>query len=259
MARSPSLANLRIRSKQMRITGLWKSPRVGTTPGSIADGSSAPGTAFVYDMGLGARQQLLMAGQFSYEGEGVLPDSGFAGEWLPSGKEGIGPATTFVVRESHLGPDGPVFRGFWTSYDDQFALGDGISVRYGTEYMLAGFEGTARALRPHGEVAMHLGENLAGFRHGHGGSLAGGLRFARCTGIGSGRPGCISYPDGPQWPPSFRERLARGNRRRTRSGPKASVSAAVFRDSSDANGRHRTPRHIRPRFPAGLFLRGIRL
>ncbi|MGA8366063.1 MAG: carboxypeptidase-like regulatory domain-containing protein [Candidatus Acidiferrales bacterium] len=212
--------------------GLVEVTSGGDHPGSIADGSSAPGTAFVYDMGLGARQQLLMAGQFSYEGEGVLPDSGFAGEWLPSGKEGIGPATTFVVRESHLGPDGPVFRGFWTSYDDQFALGDGISVRYGTEYMLAGFEGTARALRPHGEVAMHLGENWRvsatvtadPWRAGSASPDA----LASALGALDAFPTLMVRNGRPLFENDWHEEIAVGRA----LGPKASVSAAVFRDSS---------------------------
>ena len=131
----------------------------GNHPGSIADGSNAPGTAFVYDVGIGRQERLLVAGLFSYDGEGVLPASGFAGEWLPSGKEGVGPAATVVVRESQLAPGGPTFRGFRMSYDNQFALTDRVSVRYGTEYMLAGLEGTARTLRPHGEAAVRLGQS----------------------------------------------------------------------------------------------------
>lgn len=212
--------------------GLVEVTSGGDHPGSIADGSSAPGTAFVYDMGIGSKQQLLVAGEFSSEGDGVLPSTGFAGEWLPSGKEGVGPAMTFVIRESHLGPDGPVFRGFWTSYDNQFALGDGISVRYGTEYMLAGFEGTAKALRPHGEVAVQLGENwrLSGtvtadpWRDGAGSPDA----MVSALDALDAFPTLMVRHSRPIFESDLHEEIAlnRG------LGRKASLSAAVFHDAS---------------------------
>lgn len=98
-----------------------------------------------------------MAGQFSYNG--VAPAGGFSTEWMPSGEMGTGPVMTLVVRESQLGPAGPVFRGIRISRDDQFALGDRVSVRYGAEFLSAGFGGTTSALRPRGEVALKLAEN----------------------------------------------------------------------------------------------------
>jgi hypothetical protein len=123
-------------------------------PGSIASVASSPATAFAYDVGIGAAGQLLMAGQFSYEDASTA--AGFAGEWLPSGQPGVGPVTTVLVRESHMNPAGPSFRGLRISHDDQFALGDRVSIRYGAEYLAAGFNGTTSALRPHGEVAVQL-------------------------------------------------------------------------------------------------------
>jgi hypothetical protein len=123
-------------------------------PGSIANLADSPATAFVYDVDVGSQGHLLMAGQFSYEG--TSPAGGLAAEWLPHGEGGVGPVTSLVVRESRLGPDGPTFRGLRLSHDDQFALSERISVRYGAEYISAGFNGTTSALRPHGEVVVQL-------------------------------------------------------------------------------------------------------
>jgi hypothetical protein len=212
--------------------GLMEVTSGGDHPGSIADGSSEPGTAFVYDMGIGPQQQLLMAGQFGYEGEGVLPDTGFASEWLPSGKEGVGPAMTFVIRESHLGPYGPIFRGFRTSFDNQFAMGDRVSVRYGGEYMLASLEGTARTLRPHGEVAVQLGENwgLSGtvtadpWRNGSASPDA----MASALDALDAFPTLMVRHSRPIFESDLHEEIALNRA----LGRKASLSAAVFRDSS---------------------------
>lgn len=122
-------------------------------PGSVANLADSPATAFAYDLGLGAHGQLLLAGQFSYEG---APAGGFAAEWLPSGEPGTGPETSFVARESRLGPDGPTFRGVRMSHSNQFTVGDRVSVRYGAEFLMAGLGGTTTALRPRGEVAVQL-------------------------------------------------------------------------------------------------------
>ncbi len=125
-------------------------------PGSIADIADAPGTAFVYDLGIGARSQLLMAGQYSYDDASSA--AGLAAEWLPYGDTGTGPVTTLLVRESQLGPLGPTFRGLRMSHDDAFQLGDKVSVRYGAEFLMAGFNGTTSALRPRGEVAVQIAD-----------------------------------------------------------------------------------------------------
>ncbi len=123
-------------------------------PGSIANLADSPATAFVYALGIGAKSQLLMAAQYSQEDASGA--AGFVGEWLPSGDPEIGPVTTLLVRESQMGPDGPVFRGLRMSHDDQFALGDIVSVRYGAEYLVAGFNRTTSALRPRGEVVVQV-------------------------------------------------------------------------------------------------------
>ncbi len=129
----------------------------GDRPGSVGAEADSPGTAFAYDMGMGDRANLVMAGQFSYE-RGAGAES-LAGEWLPSGKPGEGPVTTLVIRQSQLGPGGPMFRGLRMSHDDQLALSDRVSVRYGGEVVAVGFLGrTATALRPRGEVDVQLAQ-----------------------------------------------------------------------------------------------------
>ncbi|HEY6905732.1 MAG TPA: carboxypeptidase-like regulatory domain-containing protein [Candidatus Acidoferrales bacterium] len=122
--------------------------------GSIASLANAPATAVVYDLGLGDQGHLVVAGQFSYSGDDT--SSGLAGEWLPSGPAGVGPLTTFLVRESRIGPNGSVFRGLRLTQDNQMALGDRVSVRYGAKFIVAGFNGTTAAVRPHGEVAVQV-------------------------------------------------------------------------------------------------------
>jgi hypothetical protein len=123
-------------------------------PGSIGSLADSPGTEFVYDVGLGAKSQFVMAGQFSHEDGAVA--GGFAGEWLPSGLVGVGPVTTILVRESQLGPTGPIFRGLRISHDDQLALNNKVSLRYGSDFIVAGFNGTTSALRPRAEIAVQM-------------------------------------------------------------------------------------------------------
>jgi hypothetical protein len=125
-------------------------------PGSVGALADSPATAFVYDMGTQSGGQLLMAGQFSTE-RGASAAS-FAGEWLPSGKVGVGPVTTFVVRQSQLGPVGPTFRGLRMSHEGQLALSDNVMVRYGSELLVTSLMNqTTTAVRPRGEVDVKLG------------------------------------------------------------------------------------------------------
>lgn len=123
-------------------------------PGSIADAPNSTATAVVYDLDLGSHGHLLMAGQFSYDDSS--PSEGFAGVLLPSGGPGTGAVSTILVRETRLGPAGPEFRGLRLTHDDQFMMGDRVSVRYGAELLSAGFEGTTATVRPHGEVAVQI-------------------------------------------------------------------------------------------------------
>lgn len=123
-------------------------------PGSVSNLADSPATAFAYDWKVGANGQLLMAGQFSYDG--ATPAGGFAAEWLPSGEAGIGPVTSILVRESRVGPDGPMFRGIRMSHDDQFAIGDRVTIRYGGELVMAGLGSNTESLRPRAEIALKL-------------------------------------------------------------------------------------------------------
>lgn len=123
-------------------------------PGSVSAQASAPTTAFAYDLGLGAKGQLLMAGEFGYDDASA--SGGVAAAWLPSGQPGVGPVTTILVRESRLDPAGPAFRGLRMSHDDEFALGDLVTIRYGAEYLVAGLGRETSALRPRGQVTLAL-------------------------------------------------------------------------------------------------------
>jgi len=123
-------------------------------PGSIGDVADSPGTSFAYDISLGGNAQFVLAGQYS-EDDGAAA-GGFAAEWLPTGQVGAGPVTTILVRESRLGPAGPTFRGLRLSHEDALALGNMVSIRYGADYVMAGFNGSTSALRPRTEVAMQL-------------------------------------------------------------------------------------------------------
>jgi hypothetical protein len=123
-------------------------------PGSVSNLADSPATAFAYDVPVGERGRLYVAGQFSYEGGS--PAGGLVAEWVPSGKIGDGPVTSLVVRESELGANGPIFRGARMSYDNQMALSDRISLRYGSDYVAAALRDSTMALRPRGEIAFQL-------------------------------------------------------------------------------------------------------
>lgn len=123
-------------------------------PGSVSNIGDSPGTAFVYDLGLDSHEHLLMASQFSYDGNSF--SGGFAMQWIPSDVEGTGPVTTVLIRESHLGQDGPTFRGLRFSHDNSLAIGDRVTIRYGTDLLMAALAGTTAAVRPRAEVAVRI-------------------------------------------------------------------------------------------------------
>ena len=128
----------------------------GNRPGSIGADADAPATAFSYDMGVGENAKLLMAGQFSYSAG--ASSEGFAGQWIPSGKPGVGSVTTIVVRQVQLGPTGPDFRGLRMSHDDQISLSDRVGFRYGGELLVTGMMGkVSTAMRPRVQVETLLG------------------------------------------------------------------------------------------------------
>ena len=136
--------------------GLVELSSGGDRPISVSTTPVAPGTAFAYDVPLGLQGRFLMAGEFSYLND--MSTSGLAAEWLPTGNQTTGPVTTLVAKQSQFGRGGPtpVFRGMRISHDDQLAVGDRVSVRYGGEYIFAGFGTGTSALRPRAEVAVEL-------------------------------------------------------------------------------------------------------
>jgi hypothetical protein len=123
-------------------------------PGSVSNFADAPATAFAYDIGVGERGRLYVAGQFSYDAGS--PAGGLVAEWVPSGEIGKGPMSSVVVRESQLGPNGPIFRGMRVSHDNQMALTDRVSIRYGSDLIAAALGDSTMAIRPRGEIAFQL-------------------------------------------------------------------------------------------------------
>lgn len=127
----------------------------GMRPGSATSFSDSPATSFAYDEGIGATGRLLVAGQVSYESE--APSGGFATLWLPEGNGKSGPSTSIVVRQSRLGPDGPMFRGMRLDQDGVLTLSDNVTLRYGAEYLLTSLGSeTTSGLRPRGELAIRI-------------------------------------------------------------------------------------------------------
>lgn len=122
--------------------------------GSITNPGDSPATSFAYDYGLGGLGNMLVAGQFSYDGG--AQSGGFITQWLPSGDSSSGPVTTLLVRESQLGPEGPFFHGVRMSHDSSFQVGDRISVRYGADFLVAALRTTTSSLRPRAEMAVRI-------------------------------------------------------------------------------------------------------
>lgn len=127
----------------------------GVRPGSATSFSDSPATAVAYQESVGAGGQLLFAGQFSYESES--PNGGFAAIWLPTGNSKDGPVSTAVVRQSRLGPDGPLFRGVLFDQQGVLALDDNVTFRYGAEYLLTTLNNASTSgVRPRAELAVKL-------------------------------------------------------------------------------------------------------
>lgn len=127
----------------------------GVRPGSATSFSDSPATAVAYQEDVGAAGRLLFAGQLSYESES--PNGGFAAIWLPTGDAKNGPVSSAVVRQSRLGPDGPIFRGMRFDQQGVIALDDNITVRYGAEYLLTSLNNAMTdGVRPRAELAIQL-------------------------------------------------------------------------------------------------------
>jgi len=139
---------------QSKDHGLVELSSGGDAPTSVSSDPVAPATAFAYDVPMGQEARFLIAGQFSYLNDESA--TGVAAEWLPTGDARTGPVTTMVVRQTNFGPGGPVFRGVRVSHDDELALGSRVTLRYGGEFVYAGFGNGTSAVRPRAEVAVEM-------------------------------------------------------------------------------------------------------
>ena len=133
-------------------------------PGSVSDLADSPGDSVCLRHRSRRKGQLLMAGQFSYDG--CILGRRSCWRMAAVGRGGRRACDDPPRARIAPGPAGPVFRGLRMSHDDQFSLGDRVSIRYGADFMMAGFNGTTSALRPRGEVAVQVAPGMAGFRHG---------------------------------------------------------------------------------------------
>jgi hypothetical protein len=199
-------------------------------PASVADVPNSTATAVVYDLDLGSRRHLLMAGQFSYDDASA--SEAVAGELLPSDGPGTGPVSTVLVRETRMGPAGPVFRGLRLTHDDAFTMGDRVSVRYGAELLAAGFDGTTTTLRPHGEVAVQISPTwqtsvTLATQPFNDGTAQGDMQSAANT--LDAFPILLLHRGAPVFEDDFHEELAVQHQLSSR----AEISAAVFHDSSN--------------------------
>jgi hypothetical protein len=199
-------------------------------PGSVSNFADSPATAFAYDLTIGEHSKLVMAGQFSYES--ASPAGGFVTEWIPSGRLGEGPVTSVVVRESRLGPNGPTFRGLELSHDNQLALGEHVNIRYGADYLVAGFTGTTSSLRPRAEMAVRMAPGWVASlrvasRPWQDGSASQNAMLAALTDL-DGFPTLLLRNGRPVLDGDLHEELAVEHV----LNPNASLTAAIFHDRS---------------------------
>lgn len=115
-------------------------------PGSVSNFDAAPGTAFAYDQRIDGSNQLVFAGQVSYDED--FPAGGLAAMWLPTGSVENGPRSTMVLREAKISPQGLVFRGVRLDQSGSLTLGENSTLRVGGEYVLVGAGASASSIRP---------------------------------------------------------------------------------------------------------------
>ena len=122
-------------------------------PGSPSSLTDSPATTMSYDQTIGAIGRILIAGQMSYDRS---PSGAFASVWLPSGANGRGPETVFVMRQGKIGVDSLTFQGIRLDHTEQFALGDRVVLRAGAEFLRAGITKSITTLNPHAQVTVKL-------------------------------------------------------------------------------------------------------
>lgn len=115
-------------------------------PGSVSNIDGAPGTEFAYDQRLERSNDLVFAGQASYDEDS--PAGGLAMLWLPMGSQQEGPRSAIVLREAKIGPAGPTFRGARVDQGGTLTFGDRFLLHAGGEYVLVGTGAAAWSLRP---------------------------------------------------------------------------------------------------------------
>jgi Carboxypeptidase regulatory-like domain len=115
-------------------------------PGSVSNIDGAPGTAFAYDEHIDGSNQIIFAGQASYDPDS--PAGGLAAIWLPTGSIDDGPRSTIVLREAKVGPEGVIFRGVRVDQSGTMTFGERFLLRVGGEYVLVGAGSSASAIRP---------------------------------------------------------------------------------------------------------------
>lgn len=115
-------------------------------PGSVSNIDAAPATAFAYDQRIDGSNQVVFAGQASYDEDS--PAGGLAAMWLPTGSLENGPRSTMVLREAKIGPDSPIFRGVRLDQSASMTFGERFLLRVGGEYVLVGSGSAAWSVRP---------------------------------------------------------------------------------------------------------------
>lgn len=127
-------------------------------PWSPVNPDTLGSTAFLYDQELDGTSHLLLAGRIGYQ---YSATANFAATWIPQmdGRGEPAQATTVVFRQSQMGAGvgGPWFHGLEVEHTERLAMGDGVHLQYGGQYLLASFNGSASAARPEALLRVDVG------------------------------------------------------------------------------------------------------
>lgn len=126
----------------------------GTEPGMV---SSLTQSSFAYDQPIGVYGNLLLAGQFSYDGTGT---AGLATTWAPFGSSTDAPRTTFALQQFRIGQEtGPMLRTLRSEQAGSAHVGGRVTIRYTAEYVCVSLRDSASALHPRADVAVQVSRN----------------------------------------------------------------------------------------------------
>jgi hypothetical protein len=208
--------------------------RVELTSGSLRPGSpsslaDSPATTISYDQPLGAVGRMLVAGRMSYE-RGA--SGTFASAWMPSGSPGLGPETTFVLRQGKIGlNDTLMFQGVRLDHSEQIFFGDRVSLRAGAAYLRAGMMSSTSALHPHARIDANIGSGwTTSFLVA---ANAADVQSPRTSALGSVTEALDTLPTvlfrngQPVFEGRWHEEISA-----THKGNRSSVKVAVFHDST---------------------------